>query len=265
VSTTNVVYMARKVLHPERLPDVTQIRTARIVAVGPPKYTTKDLWESNWVAIGRSFLGESSEERRARRRQALLEAALDQIWEEGLQATSVRSICSRAGLISRYFYESFDNLDELMSAALSETADELLAAGTRAVRDVDQEPRLERVRRGLDAAVGVLVSDPRKSALMAALGAGDARLQRERRGMVIQVAEAIRSDAELSGLNETDARPTTLYLAGGLVELTLAFLDGDLSLSRSQLVDQLAAMTLGALDGQTEYRRHRKSLAGKRR
>jgi hypothetical protein len=30
-------------------------------------------------------------------------------------------------------------------------------------------------------------------------------------------------------------------------------------------VDQLAAMTLGALDGQTEYRRHRKSLAGKRR
>jgi hypothetical protein len=46
-------------------------------------------------------------------------------------------------LISRYFYESFDNLDELMSAALSETADELLAAGTRAVRDVDQEPRSE--------------------------------------------------------------------------------------------------------------------------
>lgn len=213
---------------------------------------------------GRSFLGESSDERRTRRRQVLLEAALDQICEEGIQATSVRSICSRAGLISRYFYESFDNLDELLSAALSETADEILAAGTRTALYVEQEGREERIRRGLDAAVGVLVNDPRKCALMAALGAGDARLQRERRGMVIRVAEAIRSGAELSGLKEPDARAMALYLAGGLVELTVAFLDGDLSMSRRQLVDLLVAMTLGVFNSQIEYEQHRRRISAKR-
>lgn len=201
------------------------------------------------ATLGRNFRGESPDERRERRRRALLEAALDLVHTEGLQATSVRSVCARAGLISRYFYESFDKLDDLLSAALVETADDLLAAGAAAIRDAPDQQEEARLRRGMDAAVGVLLGDPRRAALMAALGAGDARLQRERRVMVMRVAAAIQAEPEALELRGVDRQAVALFVAGGLVELTLAFLDGELRLSRAQLVDQLVILTLGAVGG----------------
>lgn len=198
----------------------------------------------------RNFRGETSDERRARRRRALLEAALDQVHAEGLQATSVRSVCARAGLTSRYFYESFPNLEALLSAALLDTADDLLAAGTAAIHRAHGEPAEVRLRYGLDAAVGVLLADPRRAALMAALGAGDARLQRERRVMVMRVADAIRTEPGAWEGGAGDPHATALYVAGGLVELTLAFLHGELPISQAQLVEQLAVLTLGAVGAQ---------------
>jgi len=197
------------------------------------------------VTVRRNFRGQSPEERQERRRRSLVEAALHLVHSDGLQATSVRSVCARAGLTSRYFYESFQNLEELLSAALEETADELLGAGVEAIRDAQDQAREVRLRKGMDASVGVLLRDPRRAALMAALGAGDPRLQRERRVMVMRVAAAIQSEPEAWEFGGIQA--TALYVAGGLVELTLAYLDGELALSRDQLVDHLVSLTLGAI------------------
>lgn len=65
---------------------------------------------------GRRYRGVAIEERRAERRQRLLEAGLQAFGELGFHASTVRLICTRAGLTERYFYESFSNSEDLLCA-----------------------------------------------------------------------------------------------------------------------------------------------------
>ncbi len=67
-------------------------------------------------AAGRRYRGVAIEERRAERRQRLLEAGLAVFGEMGYHGATVRLICTRAGLTERYFYESFANSEDLLCA-----------------------------------------------------------------------------------------------------------------------------------------------------
>src|SRR6201998_896203 len=64
----------------------------------------------------RSYGGVPAEERRATRRGALIEAALDLFAEGGVRAVSKRAVCARARLNDRYFYEHFTDSDALLEA-----------------------------------------------------------------------------------------------------------------------------------------------------
>ena len=67
----------------------------------------------------RSYRGIGADERVAARRAALVEAGLDCLHDDGLSGASVRSICARARLTPRYFYESFADLDDTVRAVLA--------------------------------------------------------------------------------------------------------------------------------------------------
>ena len=62
----------------------------------------------------RRYRGQSSDARRAERRQLLLDAALTLIAEQGYSNATVRNLCAAAGLTERYFYESFSNREALL-------------------------------------------------------------------------------------------------------------------------------------------------------
>lgn len=64
----------------------------------------------------RRYGGRGGEERRAERRERLLDAGLACYGEVGYHAATVRMICARAGLTERYFYESFANGEDLLCA-----------------------------------------------------------------------------------------------------------------------------------------------------
>lgn len=64
----------------------------------------------------RRYGGRGGEERRAERRERLLDAGLACYGEVGYHAATVRMICARAGLSERYFYESFANGEDLLCA-----------------------------------------------------------------------------------------------------------------------------------------------------
>lgn len=66
----------------------------------------------------RAYGGVPGDERRTQRRERLLEAVLDVVGEGGLAAVTVASVSTRAGIGKRYFYESFESTDALVSAAL---------------------------------------------------------------------------------------------------------------------------------------------------
>lgn len=68
------------------------------------------------VTVGRRYRGQAIEDRRAERRQRLLEAGLSVFGEAGYHGATVRSICAAAGLTERYFYESFANSEDLLCA-----------------------------------------------------------------------------------------------------------------------------------------------------
>ncbi|MES2917442.1 MAG: TetR/AcrR family transcriptional regulator [Pseudomonadota bacterium] len=64
----------------------------------------------------RRYGGRGGEERRAERRERLLDAGLAVFGESGYHGATVRLICARAGLTERYFYESFVNGEDLLCA-----------------------------------------------------------------------------------------------------------------------------------------------------
>ena len=79
-----------------------------------------------------SWAGIPAEDRRAARRDRLLDAAFDLLGTEGWSATTVRGVCQAAQLNPRYFYESFPDLDALFVAVYDRSAYRTPGSLTRA-------------------------------------------------------------------------------------------------------------------------------------
>lgn len=70
----------------------------------------------------RRYRGSAVEERRALRRQQLIDAAIQVYGENGYRHSGVKQVCDAAGLTQRYFYESFGHSDELLIACYEQAA-----------------------------------------------------------------------------------------------------------------------------------------------
>ncbi|MCX6397436.1 MAG: TetR family transcriptional regulator [Propionibacteriales bacterium] len=201
----------------------------------------------------RNFRGQTPEERKQRRRLKLIDSTLTVIHDGGLTALGVRSVLAEANLSSRYFYENFTSIDNLLIEATRSVAQELLAAGVQALVSDDVPPAgtaddelLARFRGGLAAALEVLLADPRKVALMVAARAGGPLVRQEiHQNLTFLVAAAILDQAGAPELGFDES--STLYAAGGLVNLTMAFVSGQHDITPEHLVDRLARFTLGVL------------------
>lgn len=66
---------------------------------------------------GRPYQGRSAQERRAERRERLLQAATRLYGTRGFRATTIKDVCDEAGVTQRYFYEAFASAEELLCAA----------------------------------------------------------------------------------------------------------------------------------------------------
>jgi AcrR family transcriptional regulator len=192
----------------------------------------------------------SADERRSERRRALIETALDCLHTDGIAGVSVRSVCARARLTPRYFYESFDSLDELLLAAVDSVIDEVAQCALSALAAASAEPATQ-VRAAIDAGYGVVATDPRKASAILVAAAGHGPLRKRRHALVTEYADLIMNN--LSVLNgvalpaRRTARAMALFVMGGAAEVIEAVLSGRLRLSRQDLVDQLTTMWLGVL------------------
>jgi AcrR family transcriptional regulator len=147
------------------------------------------------AATGR-YRGVSAAERRAERRARLLDAALELVGHDGWGAASVRAVCARAKLTTRYFYESFESREALLLAlfdAITQDAAEQVVVAV-AAEPGDAEAK---ARAAIGRFVDLLVADPRKARVAFTEAEGnDALLQRRRDGrrMFAQlIAEQARS------------------------------------------------------------------------
>ncbi len=108
----------------------------------------------------RQYGGISAEQRRSERREKLMLAGKKVFGGQGIQAATVKQICTEAGLTERYFYESFKNLEEMFNAVYDRELDSLREA---LVSEITQGPlnNIEDItRRALQRYFSILQDDP---------------------------------------------------------------------------------------------------------
>jgi AcrR family transcriptional regulator len=193
--------------------------------------------------------GVPADERRAERRERLLDAGLDLLGTEGWQATTVRGVCERARLNPRYFYESFAGLDDLLIAVFERVAAEILEALMAALAEAPEDAH-GKARAAIGAAVELLTDDPRKGRVALIEAMGSEALMRRRLdtldGFAHLVADTAREFYGAEALDEAETQLTAQVLAGGITEAMIAWLEGRLDVTRERLVDHCAALFVAA-------------------
>src|SRR3954471_24120343 len=112
-------------------------------------------------AQSRTYRGVDTEQRRAERRQRLLEAALDEFTTRGYYKTKIADLCARAGVSTRNFYEKFASKEALLlelHAHINNLALKRMVPVLDSLADADA---LTRIPPLVDAFVEAVPSDPR--------------------------------------------------------------------------------------------------------
>ncbi|MBV9639086.1 MAG: TetR/AcrR family transcriptional regulator [Mycobacteriaceae bacterium] len=191
--------------------------------------------------------GRTAEERRAERRQRLIEAATE-IWSEsGWAAVTMRGVCSRASLNDRYFYEDFADRDALLVAVWDSVRDELVTMVRTLLAENTERRPLEILGKGTSIVVERISGAPGRAQILLGHHAGSAVLE-NRRGSMLQLATELivvaagpylKPDADQAGL-----RIDTLLCIGGFVELISAWQAGLIDADAQLVIDH--AHRLGA-------------------
>ena len=204
---------------------------------------------------GRTYGGQTAEQRLEDRRTALLDAALELIAEDGVGELRIDGVCRRAGLNKRYFYAAFDGVDALVGALLERLATDAIDA---ALAHADHaEPRATTIRRTLAAFIAHLTDDPRRArVLFGAVAATDAAADHRTRAIHRVIGAVVDEGQQLHpGMDGALTATIAAVLVGGTSQAVLDWLDGDIDAPREALVAHLTALWLAVDDVAAEHAR----------
>jgi AcrR family transcriptional regulator len=199
----------------------------------------------------RRFSGLAPDERRAQRRQLLLDTTFDLLASEGWSGTSVRAICAANDLNPRYFYESFENLDALVIAVydrlLDELRDELVGALDAAAPDLASQ-----IGAAVETVVSFVVDDRRRARVLYVEPLGNEAVNRRRVDAGYELMSFLVQDARsrrpAGGQPDPIGATTAAALIGGLSEILTAWLDGHITTDRDALVGDVTALFVALVE-----------------
>ena len=162
----------------------------------------------------RSYGGKTAGERRAERREKLLDSAVELFGTVGFAGTTIEMLCQAAHLHPRYFYEQFETREALLAAVYDRHVEAVLARVVGELEDAPADPR-GRVEAGLRAFVDGVLEDPRLTRInyFEVIGVSP-ELDARRRAVLRQYADLIAAQLETL---DTDARPELTYPRLGAV------------------------------------------------
>jgi len=201
------------------------------------------------VESARTYRGVTPAERQAERRRRLLDAGLELFGTAGYAGTSVRAISAAASLNSRYFYESFSSREDLLYSVYQRIVGDIFARASEAVM---RESTIEgQARAGLLAAWTVVTEDRRKAKIIAVEVVGvSERLERLRHETRQALAQFTADNAlRLAGDGvrlRLDPVLTARFLMGGVVEVLLEWINGDVSASPDEVVQLFTVLFTAA-------------------
>jgi AcrR family transcriptional regulator len=187
----------------------------------------------------RDYDGKTAAERVSERRARLIDAGFELFGEHGYAGTSIRAVLRQAGLRDRYFGESFSDLDALLAAVYERLIDEELTA-CRAAIDAATGPSAK-ARAMIDTLTRSLEGNPGRARIkLREVVSGGPESREQRKSGLRKLSQLV---ADL--LPEADAVDDRerLFLGLGVVAAAdayaLAWLDGELDVSRQDVVDHV--------------------------
>lgn len=197
----------------------------------------------------RMYRGASGPERQAERRKQLLAAGLDLLASpEGPQGFSVRGVCRKAGLPSRYFYESFDDLGELAVTIYDDEVLALTIVSMSALDGIDPGDDEARVREGLTALIGQVADDPRRGRLFYSPALSSIpEIASRRRDSTRLFVELLADEKNPGTPSDEPSDVVAEILVGGVAQAISAWLDGDVVMTQEEFVEACAQVFLDTL------------------
>lgn len=199
--------------------------------------------------------GRTLAERRAERRRALLDAALDRFAEKGYPATTIEEICRAASVSTRNFYEEFDNREALLIALYQELLDRMVLAvneGADGLPPIEDKVRAMALstRARIGAFVRVCTDDPRiaRVALLETVGvspAVEARRRAAHRMFASYIAFQARAFAAAGSLPEDDYELISIGMVGAINEVLVDWVLRDDRTPVDRVIDRLHRMFIG--------------------
>lgn len=165
-----------------------------------------------------------------------------------MAATTIEAVSRQAGLSKRYFYESFRTRDELFvtlaQGLLAEISSGVLDSMTDSATEL-----IDRARMGIGRVITVLTDDPRKARLFTDL-IGSELLKDTVGGAEHELAELL-TQLLLAGTGSDQSqyhrlRLATLVIVAGTAKAVTSWLDGKLTVSRDDLIEEVAQMSVAA-------------------
>ncbi len=203
---------------------------------------------------GRAYAGESQAERVARRRLQFLDAGLQVFGTTGYRTATVRQLCRQAELTDRYFYESFENTEDLLVAVYEREFDHLQQAVLAALADEAalRDPMVA-VERALNA-VFEMASEPRVARVcwLEVLGVSarvDGVYTRNIERFAALVVAFARQQFSAEEIDETESRMLGIALIGAVTQPIAHWLLGGYREDRAKLVAATSRVFKGIIDG----------------
>jgi AcrR family transcriptional regulator len=203
------------------------------------------------MSTARRYGGLSGDERLSERRERLVLAGQELLFTEGIAAITVSAVCDRAGLIRRYFYESFPDRDALLEAVFDKIATDAVARVIAIAVVGPTDPRA-RLRAVLGAALDDFTADPGFGRIWA--GGMSTRtnevLMRHRTAITEKAVEIAAPLAAVvfgeRGYNAPRMRMALRYIIGGCAELVVGWISGTLDTTRDELIDASTDLVLSS-------------------
>ena len=201
------------------------------------------------VSAKRAYGGVAADERRAIRRAALMDAALDLFAEEGARGVSKRAICARARLNDRYFYEHFTEADAVIEAIVQDRTARGLEAVSVATRQAAPDIHAQ-IQATAVAALDFLTSDPRLVQLLLRSHTSEVleRARQESARAIARAMVAMINNPPTSTASELGSEMAAYALVSGAMEVIAGWLRGEFDATQDHISAVVAGLLLKTAD-----------------
>jgi AcrR family transcriptional regulator len=172
-------------------------------------------------AKGRTYGGLSAPERRAERRQRLLDAGLELFGTIGFAKTTIPMLCAASGVTARHFYEDFESREALLRALYDDIAQNVFERVLAALRVREKDVR-KRIRGGNAAYFRYLTGDPRRARIYTIEAVGvHSELEQHRRAKREAFVRKLTKATDRLEDRDIDTRLVSAAIAGAAHDLLL--------------------------------------------